>query len=95
MVETSTEESVTSSSSPGCPNSPEVQPQEQADAEGTQAASSEGNLAVTPEEEQILMGGQTPQTGDGPASETASVTRGLARLQVNTPLNQHLRVVMP
>ena len=56
MVESSTEESVASSSSPGHPDSPEVQPQEQADADGTQAASSEGNLAITPEEEKILLG---------------------------------------
>ena len=88
IVESSTEESVASSSSPGCPNSPEVQPQEQDDAGGTQATSSEGNLAITPEEEKILLGSQTPQTGDSPASETASVTGDLARMQVNTPLHQ-------
>ena len=88
MVESSTEESVASSSSPGHPDSPEVQPQEQADADGTQAASSEGNLAITPEEEKILLGSQTPQTGDSPASETTSVTGDLARMQVNSPLHQ-------
>ena len=88
MVESSTEESVASSSSPGHPNSPEVQPQEQADTDGTQAASSEGNLAVTPEEEKILLGSQTPQTGDSPTSETASVTGDLARMQVNSPPHQ-------
>ena len=88
MVESSTEESVASSSSPGCPDSPEVQPQEQADADGTQAASSEGNLAITPEEEKILLGSQTPQTGESPASDTASVTRDLTRMQVNTPPHQ-------
>ena len=85
MVESSTEESVASSSSPGHPDSPEVQPQEQADADGTQAASFEGNLTITPEEEKILLGSQTPQTGDSPASETVSVTGDLARMQVNTP----------
>ena len=88
MVESLTEESVASSSSPGRPNSPEVQPQEQADADGTKAASSEGNLAITPEEEQILLESQTPQTRDSPASETTSVTRDLARMQVNTPPHQ-------
>ena len=88
MVESSMEESVASSSSPGCPNSPEVQPQEQADADGTQAASSEGNLAITPEEKKILLGSQTPQTGDSPASETTSVTGDLARMPVNTPPHQ-------
>ena len=88
VVESSTEESVASSSSPGHPNSPQVQPQEQADAEGTQAASSEGNLAITPEEEKILLGSQTPQAGDSPASETTSVTGDLARMWVNTPLHQ-------
>ena len=77
-----------SSSPPGCPDSPEVQPQEQADADGTQAASSEGNLAITPEEEKIVLGSQTPQTGDSPASETTSVTGNLARMQVTTPLHQ-------
>ena len=88
MVESSAEESVASSSSPGHPDSPEVQPQEQADADGTQAASSEGNLTITLEEEKILLGSQTPQTGDNPASETASVTGDLARMQVNSPLHQ-------
>ena len=88
IVESSTEESVASSSSPGHPNSPEVQPQEQADADGTQTASSEGNLAITPEEEKILLGSQTPQTGDSFASDTASVTRDLARMHVNTPPHQ-------
>ena len=77
-----------SSSSPGHPDSPEVQPQQQADAEGTQAASSEGNLTITPEEEKILLGSQTPQAGDSPASETASVTGDLARMRVNTPPHQ-------
>ena len=56
--------------------------------DGTQAASSEGNLAVTPEEEKILLGSQTPQTGDSPASETALVTGDLARMQVNSPPHQ-------
>ena len=88
MVESSTEESVASSSSPGHPDSPEVQPQEQADADGTQAASSGGNLTITPEEEKILLGSQTPQTRDSPASETASVTGDLARMCVDTPLHQ-------
>ena len=88
MVESSTEESVVSSSSHGHPDGSEVQPQEQADADGTQAAPSEGNLAVMPEEDKILLGSQTPQTGDSPASETASVTGDLARMQVNTPPHQ-------
>ena len=88
MVESSTEESVASSSSPGHPDSPEVQPREQADADGTQAVSSEGNLTVTPAEEKILLGSQTPQTGDSPASETTSVTGDLARMQVNSSLYQ-------
>ena len=88
MVESSAEESVASSSSPVCPDGPEVQPQEQADADGTPAASSEGNLIITPEEEKILLGSQTPQTGDIPAFETASVTGDLARMQVNTSLHQ-------
>ena len=81
-------ESSTAESSPGHPNSTEVQPQEQAHADGTQAASSDSNLAITPEEEKILLGSQTPQTGDSPASETASVTGDLARMQVSTPLHQ-------
>ena len=88
MVESSAEESVASSRSPVCPDGPEVQPQEQADADGTPAASSEGNLAITPEEEKILLGSQTPQTGDIPAFKTASVTGDLARMQVKTPLHQ-------
>ena len=88
MMVSSTEESVASSSPPGCPDHSEVQPQEQADEDGTQAASSADNLTITPEEEKILLGSQTPQTGDSPANETTSVTRDLARMQVNTPLHQ-------
>ena len=79
------EESETSSSSSDDPDDPEAQPPEQADVEGAQVAPSEGNLAVTPAEEKILLGGETPQTGDGQASETASVTGDLARMQVNSP----------
>ena len=92
MVESSAEESVASSSFPGHPDSPGVQPQDQVDADGTQAMSSEGNLAITPEEEKILLGSQTPQTGDIPASETTSVTGDLARMQVNTPPCQQSEV---
>ena len=81
VVESSIEESVASHSSPGS----EVQPQEQAEADGTQAAASEGNLAITPEEEKILLGSEISAAGDSPTSETASVTGDLARMQVNSP----------
>ena len=87
-VETSTEESESSTSSSDDPDDPEAQPLEQADGEGAQVAPSEGNLAVTPKEEKILLGGETPQTGDSQASETASVTGDLARMQVNSPLHE-------
>ena len=82
------EESESSTSSSNDPDDPETQPPEQADAEGTQVTPSEGNLAVTHEEEKILLGGETPQRGDGQATETASVTRDLARMQVNSPLHE-------
>ena len=85
VVESSLEESETSSSSSELPDDPEVWPPEQADVDGTQAMSSEGNLTITPEEEEILLGGETPQTGDSHASETVSVTGDLARMQVNSP----------
>ena len=88
MVEALLEESESSTSSSDDPDNPEAQPLEQADAEGTQVAPSEGNLAITPEEEEILLGGETPQTGYGQASETASVTGDLARMQVNSPLHE-------
>ena len=84
-VEIPMEESESSTSSSNDPDDPEVQPPEQADAEGAQVAPPEGNLAVTPEEEKILIGDETPQTGDGQATETASVTGDLARMQVNSP----------
>ena len=84
-VRVETEESESSTSSSNDPDDPEAQPPEQADAEGAQVAASEGNLAVTPKEEKILFGSETPQTGDGQATETASVTGDLARMQVNSP----------
>ena len=59
--------------SPGHFNSPEAQPQPEADTEGAQSLASGGNLMVSPEEEEILMGGQTPTKGQSPASDTASV----------------------
>ena len=86
-METSMEESESSTSSSDDPDDPEAQPPEQADVEGAQVTPSEGNLAVTPKEK-ILLGGETPQTGDGQASETASVTRDVARMQVNSPHEQ-------
>ena len=73
VVESSREESGASSGSPNRPNSPEAQPQAEADAKGTQAGASEGNLAISPEEEKILMGDQTPTTGESLVSDTASV----------------------
>ena len=57
------EESESSTSSSDDPDDPEAQPPEQADVEGTQLTPSEGDLAVTPKEEKILMGDETPQTG--------------------------------
>ena len=71
--------------SPGCSNSPETQPQEEADAEGTQSVVSGGNITVSLEEEEILMGDQTPAKGHSPASDTSSMTGDMARLQVHTP----------
>ena len=62
-VRVETEESESSTSSSDDPDDPEAQPPEQADEEGTQVAPSEGDLAIMPEEEKILMGDETPQTG--------------------------------
>ena len=83
-VRMETEESESSSSSSDDPDDSEAQPLEQAEEEGAQAAPSEDNLAITPEEK-ILLGDETPQTEDGQATETASVTGDLARMQVNSP----------
>ena len=58
--------------------------QEEVDAEGAQSVASGGSITVSPEEEQILMGGQTPTKGS-PASDTSSMTGDMARLQVHTP----------
>ena len=85
MVESSTEENIASSSSPGCPDSPGAWPQEQADAEGAQAGASEGTLTISAEEEQILMGDQAPATGRSLASDMSSVAGHLASLHVHTP----------
>ena len=74
-----------SSGFPGLPDSPEAQPQEQADAEGAQSGASEGTLTISAEEEQIFMGDPTPTTGRSPASDTSSVTGHLASLHVHTP----------
>ena len=71
------EESESSSSSSDDPDGLEVQPLEQAEKEGAQATPSEGNLAIIAEEEKILQGDETPETGDGQATETASITGDL------------------
>ena len=90
-VESSREEEESDSpnpDSPDCSNIPETQPHLEADVESTQAGTSEGNLAVTPKEERILMQDQPMQTGLSPASDTTSVMGDLARLQVHTPPHQ-------
>ena len=53
MVEASMEESESSTSSSDDPDDLKAQPPERADAEGSQVAPSEGNLAVTPKEEPL------------------------------------------
>ena len=85
MVESSTEESIASSNSPDHPDNPEVQSQEQADAEGDEAGASEGHSTISAKEEQILMGDQAPATERSLASDTSSVTGHLVALHIHTP----------
>ena len=82
MVESSVEESIASSGSPGQSDDPETQPPEQAEVEGTQAGTSEDAVAISVEEEQILLDG-TALVGS-PASDASSVTGHLATMQVST-----------
>ena len=84
-MESSREESIAFRDSPGHSDSPETQPLEQADAEDAQAETSEGALAISVEEENILLGDTAPATGRSPASDTSSVAGHLASLQVSTP----------
>ena len=44
----------------------------------------QGGITVSPKEEQILMGDQAPTKGS-PASDTFSMTGGMATLQLCTP----------
>ena len=85
MVESSTEDSIASSNSPGHADYSEAQPPEQADAEGAQAGVPEGALAISAEEENILLGYMAMARGRSPASDTSSVAGHLALLQVSTP----------
>ena len=85
MVESSREESIASSDSPSHPDHSESQPPEQADAEGAQAETFEGALAISAEEENLLLGDTAPATGRSPVSNTSSVAGHLASLQVSTP----------
>ena len=62
-----------------------TQPPLEAEAEGIQAGASDGNLAVSPKEERILMGEQTSTVGQSPASDTSSMTGSMATLQLHTP----------
>ena len=52
-------------------------------AEAVEAAASEGNLAVTPEEERMLLDSENPGAGESP---TAVVAGEMARIQVSAPL---------
>ena len=83
MVESSEEESVDSSGSPGQPDNQETQPTEHAEAEGTQAGTSDDGVAITAEEEQLLLDSTAPARS--PASNASSVTGHMAALQVNMP----------
>ena len=82
-VESSEEESLASSDSPGRPEDQGSQPQEQAEAEDTQAETADNNAVVTVEEEQLLLDNTAPH--ESPASDASSVTGHMAALQVNTP----------
>ena len=53
------------------------------------------NLVISPEEEQILMGDQTPIMGESLASDTSSVTGHLAMLHVCNLYMRCLRMVIP
>ena len=53
-------------------------------AEAAEAAASEGNLAVTPEEERMLLDSEDPGVGESPTA--AVVMGGMARMQVSAPL---------
>ena len=44
-----------------------------------------GSITVSPKEEEILMGDQTPTKGCSPASDTSLMMGDMARLQVHTP----------
>ena len=85
VVESSAEESIASNGSPGHTDSPETQLLEQADAEGTQTGTPKGTLAISAEEEQLLLEGTASAPGESPASDTSYVTGHLALLQVNIP----------
>ena len=82
-VESSVEESLASSGSPGQPNNQETQPPEQVEAEGMQAWTPDDSVAVTAEEEQLLL--ESTALGDSPASDVSSMTGHMAALQVTTP----------
>ena len=50
---------------------------------GSQAGTSEETIAISAEEEQLLLDGAAPV--GSPASDTSTVARHLASLQVTTP----------
>ena len=83
MVESSEEESLASSGSPGQPNDQETQPPEHVKAEGTQARTPDNGVAVTAEEEQLLLESTAPV--GSPASDASSVAGHMAAIQVNMP----------
>ena len=83
MVESSVEESIASSGSPGQPDDQDTQPPEQAEATGTQAETSDDGVAIMAEEEWLLLESTAPV--GSPGSDASSVTGHMASLQVNTP----------
>ena len=62
-----------------------MEPPAEADTEGTQSVASGDNTTVTPEEDNILSGGQAHTEDQSPRSDTTSVARDMAWLQVHTP----------
>ena len=87
-MEPSEESDHPSGESPSCLCSHEAGPSVEVSTEGDQVMASEGDVTVSPEEDNILTGGQTLTEDQGPTSDPISMAGELAKLHVHSPSQQ-------
>ena len=87
-MEPSEESNSPSGESPSCLRSHEAEPPVEVSMKGDQVMALEGDVTVSPEEDDILTGAHTSTEDQGPTSDPTSMAGELAKLHVHSPSQQ-------